>query len=216
MKIVVRTRNFQIFLIFFSTFVLQYRNKLGDLIVLVQKDETNNISSYKALLKDYPEVRIQEVGQWEIDIEDNGWATMLYRSLLYDYVVSLDDDIVFTNPGLFDKIDEIFNKTNKEILSFSYKSNNFNELILSSYCICKRNAIITKRDFASLNKVREEYDGVDTAYLKFNHTYEFLDEHIVHKKNKNNNNFIVTPYFTHIGSISCLYNEVYDKLKDKK
>jgi len=211
MKIVVRTRNFQIFLFFFSTFLLHYPDKLSDLIVLIQEDETDNVTFYKALLEDY-NVEIKILKHWESDIEDNGWATMIYRSLQYDYVVSLDDDIVFTNPGLFDRIDEVFLETGKELLSFSYEVHNpSKELILSSYCLCKKGGVIKKEEFKNLKEIMNNYNGVDSAYLKFYHSYEFLDKYIVNKKNGVNKNFIVTPYFVHVGSISCLYNNIYKK-----
>lgn len=211
MNIVVRTRSFQTFLPFFKTFNIFHREYIKDLIVQIQSDNSNliDIDLFKILL-DKEKVKFVIVENPK-DENKNYWAEMLYKSLQYKEVISLDDDIIFTNLGLFDKIKEIAEKTKKDLLAFSYYSDKADKKILSSYFIYKGRGIkIKEKDFLSLEEVKK-YNGVDTALLVEKYNYEFLDTYIKHKKRvKGDENFIITPYFIHVGGMSWRFNEVYN------
>lgn len=210
MKIVVRTRHFPVFLMFFSSFVLFYPDKLKDLIIQVQIDK-NNVSLYEALAKEY-NIKLVLVNH-NNSILNNCWAHMLFTSLQYDEVVSLDDDIVFINSGFFDALERIYkNNYLFNVLGFTYDNPSVEKTILASYCVYKKGINIDESCFLDMEESMKKYTGVDTGKFVDMFPCGFLNNYMPTRKNEENSNFNVNPYFIHVGSVSCRFN-MFDGLR---
>jgi hypothetical protein len=193
---------------FLKSFILFYKDRLCDLIVQVQV-ENSNYTFYEVYQKKMESIYgctfqlepFQTLNQRII--HNNRWAHMIYKSLQYDEVISMDDDVIFIKSGLFDYIDTIKHKSN--ILSFRYSTSK--EHIINSAFMYKRDVDITEEDFLSLEDVGE-YEGVDTGLMYHNHKSDckFLDSWIKTQYHDSFKNCILTEYFIHLGNISCDYN----------
>lgn len=222
MKIVVRTREFPVFLMFFKSFVLFYPERIKDLIVQVQISNNENSKLFKAFenlkkgegknfLKEGYDFQIVYVDNKNY-LHNNNWAEMLYQSLQYEQVLSLDDDVIFLGPGLFDVLQ---NYTEKNIYGFKvYDSEMY---IINSAFIFNNGIKINKDDFTDLNSIKKYY-GIDTAILHRNHINEtkFIDDKVYTLYSDFSPNSFKTDYFIHLGSINCdlhrNYFEAYKKL----
>lgn len=206
MKIVIRTRTPHIFLFGFKSFLNFYEDELKNLIVFVQKERENK-EFFDTLSKIY-KFQVEYIDEAPFE---NYWAYMLYKSLQFDEVVSLDDDIVYFRPGLFNKIREISKNSNKNLFGFKNIIND--KSIINSSLIYKKNINITENDFIhSLSDVLQKYNGVDTGYLseKYIDKIEFLNNYILNERGFNNSiqNNLLNYYFIHVGGISCTLNEI--------
>lgn len=211
MKIVVRTKEFPVFLMFFKSFVIFYPEKIKDLIVQVQISHDN----YK-LFETFKEIKRKEGKRFQTEgydfqiiyvqdkdfLHNNNWAEMIYQSLQYEQVLSLDDDVIFIGPGLFDVLQ---NYTEKKIYGFKVHDSEME--IINSAFIFNNGVKINKEDFTDLKSIKK-YLGYDTAILHRNHIneIEFIDNKIYTLYNNFSPNTIKNDYFIHLGSINCELN----------
>jgi len=210
MFIVIRTRHFNTFIVGFKSFICHYESYLKYLVVQVQSsgneiehkmfEAASKEYGFKLIFIDYSNV-----------IGENCFAYMIWKSLQYDEVVSLDDDIVYMRPGFFDALLKVTKQVDKQILGFKYQI--LNKYILNSAILYVKNCVINKADFeGNIQKIFNNFEGVDTGPLseKFNNNIGFIDQYF-NRQVIGYKNTILTDYTYHIGGVSCMHNIIHNK-----
>jgi len=203
MEIVIRTRYINTFLVGFKSFLIFYLDRIKDLTVQVQSDKD-----------DEEFIKMGKIYGFKVDIifidhnlGGNEWAIMLNRSLQYNRVISLDDDIIYLKNGFFDFIDEIKDSTNAKLIGAKYLTNN-REFTIDSHFIYKCGDLnITENDFTDKASVKE-FDGNDAGMITRNYK-----EHIVYIDDfiepiSNITSCYKNDYYFHVGGISCWYHNI--------
>lgn len=212
MKIVIRTRYINTFLVGFKSFKILYPERIKDLIVQVQGESDTNIEAYKTVARLFGfTVVVVPPGT---SIHGNDWANMIYLSLQYDEVVSLDDDIVFLRPGFFERLEEIQKYTDAKILGAWYRTDNSMQNLLHSHMVYSKGATITPDDFSTMEKALQKYEGADTAILSINHEKEifYIDDLIPYYRNLGFKSYCHCEYYVHVGGVSIDWHATYNAM----
>ena len=208
MKIVIRTRYINTFLVGFKSLRIFYPEVVPDLIVQVQQDKDSAVFETAAKLFGFKVVIVPA----EDNLQGNYWANMIYRSLQYEEVVSLDDDLIFLKPGFFEYLKRIQKYTDAKVIGTKYQVKDSTEGFLHSHLIYIKNAIITKNDFTTMGEALQKYEGSDTAILSINHEKEifYMDDMLPYYKDPLFKSYCSCEYYAHIGGVSCAWHAIYN------
>lgn len=221
MKISVRTSYFEIFAIFFQTFLINYEEKLGDLVVLID-DNSSSIDRYKKLHKwceykfELDIVKREMTPRGTSGVPSHN-AHLLMRALDYDEVVTFDDDIIFIDPGIFDLIDR--ETTPNSIFGQSFITRDENiKRAPASYFLGKRNIKLSENDFYFFADENDResmryYEMNDASKLAINYPDKmiFLDKFLDIKQRGHSFNCVQTKYYFHISQITDNYEAILRK-----
>jgi hypothetical protein len=209
MKIVIRSRYINTFLVCLKSLRIFYPEYLKDVTVQVQHDkdddafiEAGQMFGFHVSIV-YPDPSFYH----------NEWAYMLYKSLQRDNVVSLDDDIVFLKPGLFKLIDDYHNETGANIVGTKYVPTRLlSTLTMHSHLLSVRGLSIGPECFASKEDM-QIYDGCDTALigLKYVDKTVYLEDKIHVDIHSEHLGYYGTEYYIHVGGVSWTWNAIYNR-----
>lgn len=214
MKIAVRTGMYEVFHIFLVNFVYLYPERVQDLVAIV--DEEAEKMEWFENLQNYLPLEIRIIGRQTAPdfLRGNYPANLLYYSLQYDEVISLDDDIIFLEPGFFDMVERSVPDSSVFGQRF-FHTRDLSLTSLASYCIGTRNVPITYDDFDYLDSPElVRYDGNDAYKIYVNHSdhTRFLD---IHAKQMfcgcGPTNFVRTDFYQHISGVEYSFQKITKK-----
>lgn len=218
-KIVIRSQYFRTFSVGFSSFLKFNLEWLENLTIQsncsleVEKEEHDKFMAMTKkfnlnLVNQSPDNfadRAKEYGY-----EDNFYSLLLRESLLKkpnEIVISLDDDVIFTKKGFFQKVLDIQNSTKNMLLGFKMNDKNSNGpfTVMNSACIVYSGRDeIPKRWFpSSLEESGKNWNGVDTGLLsevaQYDITYidDFFEGHT------SSATFFKNDFLIHVGGATC-------------
>jgi len=209
MKIVIRSRYINTFLVCLKSFRIFYPKYLKDLTVQVQHDRDDEafitagkIFGFHVSIV-YPDPSFYR----------NEWAYMLYKSFQRDNAISLDDDIVFLKPGLFELIDEYHNETGASIVGTRYVPiRSPSTSVIHSHLVSIRGLSIGPDCFATKEDI-QIYDGCDTALigLKYADKIVYLEDKIHVDGCFGYPGYYGTDYYIHVGGVSWTWHAIYNR-----
>jgi hypothetical protein len=209
MKIVIRSRYINTFLVCLKSFRIFYSEYLKDLTVQVQHDkdddafiEAGQMFGFHVSIV-YPDPAFYH----------NEWAYMLYKSLQRDSVVSLDDDVIFLKPGLFKLIDKYHKETGANIVGTKYiPTRTLPTVTTHSHLLSIRGLSIEPDCFAAKEDM-QMYDGCDTALigLKYANQTVYLEDKIHVDRSAEDLGYYGTDYYIHVGGISWTWHAIYNR-----
>ena len=213
MKITIRSRYINTFLVGFRAFSALYPDEIKNLVVIVDQDQ--DTPSFLAA-GDYYGFEVVIVPRTRMMLYDNNYASILYASLQYEEVVSLDDDVIFLRPGFFERLKSIREFSDAKIIGTKYFPSKGGE-VLHSPMIYIKDVKITEKDFASTAYNMDHFDGIDTAVMGINHKAElfFIEDILASYQDPNRRGTYSNEYFVHVGGPSCMWHRVSQHLQVK-
>lgn len=209
MKIVIRTRYINTFLVCFQSFNTFYHEHVPNVIAQVHDDI--DTAAFKEAAKEFG-FQV-DVYQHDNQSGKNEWAEMLRRSLQYGSVLSIDDDLVFLEPGLLDLLENLRESTGAGLIGTRYLLPS-GEAILHSHLLYSNGLTVSDKDFGPVPLMFERFEGVDTALLGQNHQQDlfYLDTVVPYYRDKIRKSFYSCKYYAHVGGVSCLWHKIHNAI----